>query len=89
MNELNSKLTYFFAAVGAFFSGFTLYEVGFLVGLIASVVLGLLNYLLNRRSQQKRTAIWADYVDTLKKQREPGNDAESVKEFITAPKQEL
>lgn len=88
-SELHSKLTYFFATVGAFFSGFTLYEVGFLFGLIVSVVLGVLNYLLNRRSQQKRTEIWADYVNTLKKQSELGNASESVKDFITAPKQDL
>ncbi|MBP6518327.1 hypothetical protein [Shewanella sp.] len=89
MDEVNSRLTYFFATVGAFFSGFTLYEIGFLFGLIVSVVLGVLNYLLNRRSQQKRTEIWADYVDTLKRQSELGNATESVKEFITAPKQDL
>lgn len=86
MDELHSRLTYFFAMVGAFFSGLSLYEMGFLLGLLVSIVLGVMNYLLNRRSQQQRTAIWADYVSALKQQ---GDSSESVKDFITAPKQDL
>lgn len=86
MDELHSRLTYFFATIGAFFSGFSLYEWGFLIGLVFSIALGVLNYLLNRRSQRQRTAIWADYVSALKQH---GMSGESAKEFITAPKQEL
>ncbi len=86
MDELHSRLTYSFATIGAFFSGLSLYEMGFLIGLAVSIALGVLNYLLNRRSQQQRTAIWADYVETLKQQ---GISSGSVKDFITAPKQEL
>lgn len=86
MDELHSRLTYFFATAGAFFSGFSLFEWGFLIGLVFSIGLGVMNYLLNRRSQQQRTAIWADYVAALKQQ---GVSSESAKDFITAPKQEL
>lgn len=86
MDELHSRLTYFFATIGAFFSGLSLYEMGFLIGLAVSIALGVLNYLLNRRSQQQRTAIWADYVETLKQQ---GISSGSAKDFITASKQEL
>ncbi|MEM8322155.1 hypothetical protein Q4S25_02595 [Morganella morganii] len=86
MDELHSRLTYSFATIGAFFSGLSLYEMGFLIGLTVSIALGVLNYLLNRRSQQQRTAIWADYVETLKQQ---GISSGSAKDFITAPKQEL
>lgn len=86
MDELHSRLTYSFATIGAFFSGLSLYEMGFLIGLAVSIALGVLNYLLNRRSQQQRTAIWADYVETLKQQ---GIGSGSAKDFITAPKQEL
>lgn len=68
MDELYSKLTYFFSTLSGSVSGFllylsdfSLYDWGFLVGLIVSILLGVLNYRLNRREQVKRTRILARY----------------------------
>lgn len=70
MGEWYSKLTYTLSAISGFFSGtgilgflgdFSIYEWGFLAGLIVSISLGVLTYRLNRREQIKRTRILERY----------------------------
>ncbi|EOY8494192.1 TPA: potassium channel protein [Providencia stuartii] len=70
MNDLYSRLSYTFSGFGGFFSGsgilgffgdFSIYEWGFLIGLIASISLGVMTYQLNRREQMKRTRILERY----------------------------
>ncbi|KLU14802.1 MULTISPECIES: HP1 family phage holin [Xenorhabdus] len=52
-----SHATYGISGLIAFFTGLSLYEWGFLIGVFASILLGTLTYLLNRREQKKRTQI--------------------------------
>jgi hypothetical protein len=52
-----SHASYGVSGLIAFFSGLSLYEWGFLIGVFASILLGILTYLLNRREQKKRTQI--------------------------------
>ncbi|MTC61011.1 potassium channel protein [Providencia rustigianii] len=70
MSDWYSRLSYTLSGFGSFFSGsgilgffgdFSLYEWGFLAGLIASISLGVLTYRLNRREQIKRTRILERY----------------------------
>ncbi|MEI9598053.1 potassium channel protein [Moellerella wisconsensis] len=70
MNDWWSRLTYTLSGFGGLFSGsgilgffgdFSVYEWGFLIGLIASVSLGVMTYRLNRREQMKRTRILERY----------------------------
>ncbi|MDD9341758.1 MAG: potassium channel protein [Providencia heimbachae] len=72
MSEFYSKLTYALSVISGFFSGsgflgffgdFSIYEWGFLAGLMASVSLGILTYRLNKREQMKRTRILERYFD--------------------------
>ena len=88
MDELYSRCTYLFATIGAFFSSLTLVETGFLLGVIISTILGILNYLLNRRSQLERTKIWRDYLENVKHNNEQTPE-QALKEFLTNKKQEL
>lgn len=73
MDELYSRLTYLFSVAAGTFSGLSLYlgelslyEWGFLAGVIASILLGVLTYRLNKREQMKRTRIFELYFDPTK-----------------------
>ncbi|MEI9534332.1 potassium channel protein [Moellerella wisconsensis] len=66
MDELYSRLTYLFSVAAGTFSGLSLYEWGFLSGVIASILLGVLTYRLNKREQMKRTRIFERYFDQRK-----------------------
>ncbi|MDE9435328.1 hypothetical protein KKI95_05080 [Xenorhabdus bovienii] len=60
-----SHATYACASTTAIFSGFSLYEWGFLLGAFASISLGILTYRLNRREQVKRTLILKNILENL------------------------
>ena len=91
MDELYSKLTYFFSTLSGSVSGFllflgdfSLYDWGFLIGLVVSILLGVLNYRLNRREQVKRTRILARYFDRHQKHDKAHDD--DVKKWLKAAK---
>ncbi|MEX9781108.1 MULTISPECIES: potassium channel protein [Providencia] len=89
MGEWYSKLTYTLSAIGGFFSSsgflgdFSVYEWGFLAGLVASISLGVMTYRLNRREQMKRTRILAK----IARYSVNGKDVESIiKASVQSPK---
>ncbi|PHM31087.1 hypothetical protein [Xenorhabdus innexi] len=82
-----SHATYACASTTAIFSGLSLYELSFLLGVLASISLGILTYRLNRREQMKRTLILKDILENLDV--EPASkSARIVSELIhNAPKE--
>ncbi|MBD2811102.1 hypothetical protein ID853_09465 [Xenorhabdus sp. Vera] len=60
-----SHATYTCASITAIFSGLSLYEWSFILGAFASITLGILTYLLNRREQMKRTLILKNILENL------------------------
>ncbi|MCW7550918.1 phage holin family protein [Photorhabdus sp. APURE] len=83
-----SHATYGSAGLVAFFAGLSLYEWGFLIGVFASVALGIMTYLLNRREQMKRTRILQNILESLKT--EPASEsARIVNELVQKAPGEL
>lgn len=56
-SDMYERATYWLAGIGFVFSGLSLYAWGFLIGVFINSVFLLLNYLLNKREQQKRTRL--------------------------------
>ncbi|OTA14887.1 bacteriophage protein [Xenorhabdus vietnamensis] len=83
-----SHATYACAGTTAIFSGLSLYEWSFLLGAFASISLGILTYLLNRREQMKRTLILKNILENL--ELEPASkSAKIVSELINQAPREL
>ncbi|MEY0146768.1 potassium channel protein [Providencia rettgeri] len=84
ITQFITQISYWFAGLGLFFSGLSLYEWGFLIGVFASVLLGTLTYLLNRREQKRRTRILENYFSN--KPVSPEDAEKLIEASIKSPK---
>ncbi len=57
-----SNATYGSAGLTAFFASLSLYEWGFLIGMVFSIILGLATFFMNWREQRKRTRLFEEFV---------------------------
>lgn len=62
MDERYSNATYGSAGLAAFFASLSLQDWGFIIGVVFSIILGVLTYRLNKREQMKRTKILQDIL---------------------------
>lgn len=63
MDERYSSASYGSAGLAAFFASLSLQDLGFIIGVAFSIILGVLTYRLNKREQMKRTKILQDILD--------------------------
>ncbi|HAI1701963.1 TPA: hypothetical protein HIY97_004389 [Escherichia coli O25b:H4-ST131] len=63
MDERYSSASYGSAGLTAFFASLSLQDLGFIIGVAFSIILGVLTYRLNKREQMKRTKILQDILD--------------------------
>ncbi|PHM46344.1 bacteriophage protein [Xenorhabdus mauleonii] len=83
-----SHATYACVSTTAIFSGLSLYEWSFILGVFASICLGVLTYRLNRQEQMKRTLILKNILENL--ELEPASKSSKiVSELINQAPKEL
>lgn len=66
------------AGLAVLFSGLTLYEWAFVIGIFLSIILGVLTFIVTLREQRKRTKIFQSISDKLN----PKNPSATVKTLI-------
>ncbi|EPK6164374.1 HP1 family phage holin [Providencia stuartii] len=57
-----SNAVYGSAGLTAFFASLSLYEWGFIIGMVFSIILGIATFFMNRREQRKRTRLFEELV---------------------------
>lgn len=81
-----SNAAYGSAGLTAFFAGLSLYEWGFLIGVVFSILLGFFTLFINWREQRKRTRLFEELVKKTDPQN-PSATAKKVAEIMMkAPK---
>ncbi|CAG9412230.1 MULTISPECIES: phage holin [Providencia] len=76
--QLSTPLSYWLAGLGLFFSGLSLYEWVALVGVVASILLGVATFVVNAYHQAKRTRLMEMYLSHTDKPDETVNKMVSV-----------
>ena len=75
MDERYSNASYGSAGLAAFFASLSLQDLGFIIGVAFSIILGVLTYRLNKREQMKRTKILQDILSKT----DPGDPSATAK----------
>lgn len=76
--QFSTQLSYWLAGLGLFFSGLSLYEWAALIGVVASIVLGVATFAVNTYHQAKRTRLMEKYLSHSDKSDEVASNVISV-----------
>lgn len=76
--QFSTQSSYWFAGLGLFFSGLSLYEWAALIGVIASILLGIANFAVATHYKAKQTRLMEKYLSYSDKSDEAASKVISV-----------